>query len=142
MNVDAILITAVSTVLVAAITAGGTWMVARQGRKAQQETNEVTAEAAELASSRAFAGVYMGRLEKLEEREGKLHDRMSDVEEQLRKERLKRESLSRQLEEERKRMTALEARFRKALDRIQKLLAILAQHDIEVPPDLRGDDLP
>lgn len=142
MSAAGIVITALSTVLVAAITACGGWLVARQGRKAQEQTNAVTAESDELTAFRTLASDYRSRLETLEGREESLHARMSHMESNLRSERLKREGMARELERERERMSALEARFRQALHRIQRLLAILAEHNIEVPPDLKGDDLP
>lgn len=139
---NAIVLTGISAVLVAFITGGASYLVARQGRKAQRETNAVNADSVELKAFRDLASDYRSRLETLEGREAARDQRMADMESKLRSEQLKRESMSRELAAERERTSSLEARFRKALHRIQRLLAILAEHDIEVPADLKGDDLP
>lgn len=139
---NAVLLTGISTILVAVITVGGSLLVARQGRKAQRETNAVNADSVELKAFRDLASDYRSRLETLEGREAERDERMGELETRLRSEQLKRESMSRALDAERERTSSLESRFRKALHRIQRLLAILAEHDIEVPADLKGDDLP
>ena len=138
MSPTVVLISAVASILVALIAAGGAVLVARQAKQAQDKTNEVQEESNDLQGFRDLASEYKAERDDVRTRLGGLEEKSREQDKALRMEQLKREGMARELDEERGRTTRLEARFRAAVTYIQSLVVLLRANDIPVPPPPDG----